>query len=285
MWRSRLRVNLETVLSEVRLSGYRISGLQGRVITQIGRAIVSGRFQPGELLPREADLLTEFGGSRPSLREAMKVLAAKGLIEMRQKVGTWVRARDLWNMFDSDVLAWHYGPGQDGHAVGDSVLHDLIELRQVIEPATARLAAGRATMEDLHRIGQAVDAMQAATDDLARYSEADVAFHMAVFSASHNILLASFAHIVGDFLKLSFRIQQQAMNEADSCMEANVELHRKVFTAINHGDGDAAHQAMLDVILNGKNWLLLANGARPERSCRDDIGADDIGALSPDLGR
>lgn len=288
MWRSRLsekssiqlqrsddtdsapaRVNLETVLSEVRLSGYRISGLQGRVITQIGRAIVSGRFQPGELLPREADLLTEFGGSRPSLREAMKVLAAKGLIEMRQKVGTRVRARDLWNMFDSDVLAWHHGPGQDGHAVGDTVLRDLTELRQVVEPATARLAAGRATMEDLRRIGQAVDGMQATTHDLARYCEADVEFHMAVFSASHNVLLASFAHIVGDFLKLSFRIQQASYNHDQKGAEDNVLTHRKVFAAISHGDGDAAYQAMLEVVLTGKDSLLAAIGtniATPKRA-------------------
>jgi DNA-binding FadR family transcriptional regulator len=256
-------------VSEVRLSGYRISGLQGRVITQIGRAIVSGRFQPGELLPREADLLAEFGGSRPSLREALKVLAAKGLIEMRQKVGTRVRARDLWNMFDSDVLAWHRGPALDGHPVGDAVLRDLIELRQMIEPATARLAATRATTEDLRRIGHAVDAMQAHTRDLARYSEADVEFHMAVFSASHNVLLASFAHIVGDFLKLSFRIQQESYTDDDKGAQDNVITHRAVFTAISHGDGEAAHLAMLEVVLTGKDSLLAAidtTAATPKRA-------------------
>ena len=256
------RAYFETAMSEVRLSGYRISGLQGRVIMQIGRAIVSGRFQPGDLLPREAELLAEFGGSRPSLREALKVLAAKGLIEMRQKVGTRVRARDLWNMFDSDVLAWHHDPGHDGRSVGDTVLRDLIELRQVIEPATARLAAGRSTMEDLRRIGLAVDAMQATTHDLARYSEADVEFHMAVFSASHNILLASFAHIVGDFLKMSFRIQQEALDERDNRIEDDVSQHRAVYAAINRGDGDAAGEAMLNVILNGKNSLLKASAAK-----------------------
>ena len=260
------RVDLEAVLSEVRLSGYRISGLQGRVITQIGRAIVSGRFQPGEILPREADLLAEFGGSRPSLREAMKVLAAKGLIEMRQKVGTRVRARDLWNMFDSDVLAWHHIQGEDGQSVGDTVLRDLIELRQVVEPATARLAAGRSTLEDLRRIGQAIESMHATTGDLARYSEADVEFHMAVFSASHNILLASFAHIVGDFLKMSFRIQQQALNDADNRIEDDVAQHEKVFAAINRGDGDTAQQAMLEVILNGKNSLLMAVKPKTKRA-------------------
>ncbi len=251
-----LRKDDDAVLGEVRLSGYRISGLQGRVITQIGGAIVSGRFQPGDLLPREADLLAEFGGSRPSLREAMKVLAAKGLIEMRQKVGTRVRPRDLWHMFDSDVLAWHSAPALEGQVVGESVLHDLIELRQIIEPATARLAAANSTGEDLRRISLAIETMQAASYSLARYCEADVEFHMAIFTASHNILLANFSHIVSDFLKLSFRIRQATFTDDESGIEESLAKHRKVFLAIKRGDGDAAHQAMLDVILNGKECLM-----------------------------
>jgi len=237
-------------------AGYRISGHQGRVITALGQAIISGRFAPGELLPKEAALLAEFSGSRPSLREALKVLAAKGLIEMRQKVGTRVLSRDLWNMFDSDVLAWHFGSGAHDGTLGEPVLRDLIELRQVIEPAAARFAAGRASLDDLHRLRQAIGAMVATTDDLAAYERADVEFHMAVFSASHNALLARFAHLVANFLQLSFNIQQRALNERDNRIEDDVEQHRKIFDAINRGDGDAAAQAMLDVILNGKNSLL-----------------------------
>jgi GntR family galactonate operon transcriptional repressor len=237
-------------------AGYRISGHQGRVITALGQAIISGRFAPGELLPKEAALLAEFSGSRPSLREALKVLAAKGLIEMRQKVGTRVRSRDLWNMFDSDVLAWHLGTGANDSALGEPVLRDLIELRQVIEPAAARFAAGRADLGDLRRLRQAIGAMQGAVADLPAYERADVEFHMAVFSASHNALLARFAHLVADFLQLSFSVQQRALNERDNRIEDDVDQHRKIFDAINRGDGDAAAQAMLAVILNGKNSLL-----------------------------
>ena len=258
----------EPTLAAVRLAGYRIAGHQGRVITALGQAIVSGRFAPGELLPREAELLAEFSGSRPSLREALKVLAAKGLIEMRQKVGTRVRPRDLWNMFDSDVLAWHLGTGDANSGFGDSMLSDLIDLRQVIEPATARFAAGRASMEDLRRLRHALEAMDAAVGDLAAYERADVAFHMAVFSASHNALLARFAHLVADFLQLSFSIQQRALNEADNRIEDDVEQHRRIFDAINRGDGDAAALAMLAVILNGKNSLLAATWESPPAAPR-----------------
>lgn len=241
-----------------RPSGYRISGLQGHVITELGRTIVSGRFAPGELLPRETELMAEFSASRPSLREALKVLAAKGLIEMRQKVGTSVRPRDLWNTFDSDVLAWHLGEEGSKSAQRDSMLRDLIELRHVIEPTAAQMAAGRATMDDLRRLRAALHAMEAATGDLASYARADVQFHMAVFAASHNVLFASFAHLVADFLRISFSIQQKALNEADNRIEDDVAQHRLVFEAINSGEGESAARAMRNVILNGKNSLLAA---------------------------
>jgi DNA-binding FadR family transcriptional regulator len=162
-----------------------------------------------------------------------------------------VRSKDLWNVFDADVLAWHFSQAQE-----EGILRDLIELRQVMEPAAARLAAGRASMADLQRIGRAYEAMRAHEDNLAAYEGSDVEFHMAVFEASHNTLLRRFAHIVADFLQLSFRIQQQALNRSDNLVEDDVEQHRKIFDAINCGDGNAAADAMLGVILNGKRSLL-----------------------------
>ena len=88
-------------------AGYRLRGIQGRLIRRLGRAIVRGNHAPGSLLPREAELMAEHGASRTSVREAIKVLSAKGLVETRQKVGTRVRPRDEWNIFDADVLGWH----------------------------------------------------------------------------------------------------------------------------------------------------------------------------------
>jgi DNA-binding FadR family transcriptional regulator len=205
--------------------------------------------------------MADFAASRTSLREAFKVLAAKGLIEMRQKIGTRVRPRDLWNMFDSDVLAWHHDQN-----LGDTIFRDLIELRQVIEPSAARFAASRATMSDLRRIGQALQSMQSSVGNLSAYAPADVEFHIAVFAAAHNALLARFAHIVADFLQLSFSIQQRALNERDNRIEDDVDQHRAIFEAINRGDGDTAAAAMLEVILNGKKSLLSALEPRPKGS-------------------
>src|SRR5690606_9231708 len=100
---------------------------------------VGGRYRPGDLLPKESELTEEYGVSRTSVREAMKVLAAKGLVEIRQKIGTRVRDDDLWSVFDSDILRWYAMQGRH-----DVIMRDLIELRQILEPAAARLAAGRA---------------------------------------------------------------------------------------------------------------------------------------------
>ena len=143
-----------------------------------------------------------------------------------------------------------------------SILRDLIELRQAIEPAAARMAAGRANLEDLLRIDHAVCGMRDGVGDLDAYSRADVAFHMAVFGASHNLLFARLSHLVADFLEISFHLQQQALNEDDNRIQDDVEGHQQVFEAIRRGDGNAAAERMLEVVLNGKSSLYHALGSR-----------------------
>lgn len=231
-------------------SGYSMRGLQGRVIDALGRDIVGGRYAPGALLPRETELTASYGVSRTSIREAMKVLAAKGLIEIRQKIGTRVRDRDLWNVFDTDVLTWQHEQG-----LSEAVMRNLIELRQIIEPATARLASARATMADLRRIEQAHEAMAKHVRDPVGYAESDVEFHMAVFGAAHNVLLQRFGHLVADFLRMSFAMQQDAVTRTGADFTKDAAEHRKVFEAINRGEGEGAAAAMLNVILDGKRAL------------------------------
>ena len=233
-----------------RAAGYSMRGLQGKVIDALGRDIVGGRYAPESLLPKEAELIAAYSVSRTSVREAMKVLAAKGLIEIRQKVGTRVRPRDLWNVFDNDVLAWHHQQG-----LSEAVMRDLIELRQVIEPAAARFAASRASMADLRRIERAHAAMAQHVTDPTGYAESDVEFHMAVFAAAHNALLSRFGHLVADFLHLSFALQQDAVSKSGVDFSKDAEEHRRVFDAINRGEPDAAASAMLNVILDGKRAL------------------------------
>ncbi len=236
-----------------RAYGYAIKGAQGRVIDGLGSAIVGGRFPPGSLLPKEPELIAEYGVSRTSVRESLKVLAAKGLVEVRQRVGTRVRPRELWNVFDSDILAWYHSEGLD-----EEIMRDLVELRQILEPSAARLAAGRATAEELGRIERALVAMEEHATDGESYLRHDVEFHMAVYAASGNVLLQRFGHLVVDFLNLSFAIQQRAPLYDATGFASDAESHRVVYAAIARGQADVAAAAMLDLILTGRTALVEA---------------------------
>jgi GntR family galactonate operon transcriptional repressor len=239
-------------------AGYSLRGRQGTVVEALGRAIVSGRYAPGDLLPKEDELSEEYGVSRTTIRSAVTVLAAKGMIEIRTKVGTRVRPAALWNTFDSNLLSWSHAEGQD-----DGLMEALIELRQVMEPAAARLAAGRATMKDLGPLSIAVDAMTNSVGDQAGYAEWDVAFHQAVYDASQNPLLARFGMLVGDFMRIAFEIQQNEVPN-DQALNDDAARHRRVYDAISRGEAELAAEAMLDVVLDGKNTLAVALLARQE---------------------
>ncbi len=238
---------------DISSSGYSMRGLQGRVIEALGQDIIGGRYKPGDLLPREAELTEEYGVSRTSVREAMKVLAAKGLVEIRQKIGTRVRHTDLWSVFDSDILRWYAEQGK-----GDEIMRDLIELRQILEPAAARLAAGRSTMTDLRRIELAYLEMVDSARDNSRYAACDVEFHMAVYGASHNALLQRFGRLVADFMQLSFKVQQRVRVHNVVDFSEDARAHGGVYDAINRGEQGAAGDSMLEVVLDGKSALIEA---------------------------
>lgn len=239
-------------------SGYAMRGLQGIVIERVGRSIVGGAVAPGELLPKEAELVEQFGVSRTSVREAMRVLAAKGLVDIRQKIGTRVRPVDQWNVFDTDILRWHHEEGR-----GADVMRDLVEVRQILEPAAARVAAGRATMADHGRMSAAIQAMADNVHSREGYAAADVEFHLAVYAASHNSLLRQFGSVVADFMKLTFEVQQAAARDDDELVN-DAETHAAVYRAIDRGNGEDAAEAMLRVVLDGKNSLIRALGGAAE---------------------
>lgn len=233
-------------------SGYAMRGLQARVIDGVGRQIVGGEYRPGDLLPKEAELVAEFAVSRTSVREGMRVLAAKGLVDIRQKIGTRVRQPEHWNVFDSDILRWHTEVGR-----GDEIMRNLVEVRQILEPAAARLAAGRASMDDLRRMDDSLREMSRHPGDHEDYAHADVEFHLAVYAASHNVLLRQFGSVVADFMYASFNVQQAA---SDEDLRIDAETHAAVFHAIDRGNGEDAAEAMLRVVLDGKSALIKALG-------------------------
>lgn len=239
-------------LNSISSSKSALRGLQKVVIDRLGRRIIGGHIAPGDFLATEPELGAEFGVSRTSVREAMRVLSAKGLVEIRQKIGTRVQEKKFWNIFDADILRWHHEEGQ-----GDAVMRDLIELRQILEPAASRLAAGRATIDNHRQLKVAITAMERGVDSPEAYAQADLDFHLAVYNASHNSLMLQFGTVVGDFLRRAFLIQQGIVREPSELLK-DVSLHSQVYNAIDRGDGEAAAKAMLLVVLEGKSSLIQA---------------------------
>ncbi len=203
----------------------------------IGRRIVSGTIPEGALLPREAELVTEFGISRQAVREALKVLAAKGLVVSRRRTGTRVQVRRCWNLLDPDVLAWHPPEKLD-----PAFIADLVELRRVVEPTAAAFAAERATPEQIDAIGAALEGMRRSVDDGDAFVRYDAAFHIAVNVASGNALFDRLSLIVEPLLRASFALQLFRHIEAQTLHEI-VPRHAVVFEAIVARDADAARVA------------------------------------------
>ena len=218
---------------------YPTRGVHGRLVEVIGQRIVGDALAPGTDLPREVELMDEFQASRTAVREAIKVLAAKGLVESRQKRGMRVRAQDEWNLLDPDVLAWYAASSPSPELVGQ-----MVELRRMIEPAAARLAAERRSEGELAAIEAAFAQMQAGLDDFTAYYRADLAFHRALFRASGNPFIDRLGAIVAVILEVSFRLQRRSLIPAS----AGLALHAPVLAAIRDGDPAAAEAAMLAII-------------------------------------
>ncbi len=220
-----------------------LAGVHGTIALAIGEDIVRGAIKPGQRLPREAALIERFRASRTAIREAMKVLTAKGLVRARQRAGTKVMPRAEWDLLDADVLSWH-----DPDTVSDSLVSDLVELRQFLEPKAARLAAERATEEDIDAIQAAYEDMALAVADPAEFYDADIAFHLAVFAGCHNLLIQRLSGIVETVLTLSFRLQRPGLVD----LQEAVEAHGRVIDRIRVRDRAGAERAMRAVIGRAK---------------------------------
>jgi DNA-binding FadR family transcriptional regulator len=214
--------------------------IHGSVVDAIGRWILGGTYAPNDLLPREDDLAIELGVSRTSIREAVRVLSAKGLLQARRRVGVRVRDRDDWNLLDPQVLSWHPDVGRD-----EALKTSLIEARSIIEPAAAALAAKRATAGDLVQIEQAYLGMERnVRTDLQACCEADLRFHASVIAASHNVVLKGLTGTIEAALRATFAITNRLMTAQSQALAA----HLAVFECIRMRDADGARAATIDLL-------------------------------------
>ena len=212
-------------------------------LATLGRMIGAGEVPPLSILPVEADLASRLGVGRSVVREAVKVLSAKGLLSARPRHGTQVRPVSEWNLLDPQVLGWLVGPEEPDPAL----LRDLIEMRWIVEPQAAELAAGRAGPEDCDAIRAAYRAMQEAMDPEAAI-EADRRFHLCILAATHNDVLGGLRGVIDAVLLANFHI---AIRQPGAFRE-NLAAHGKVADAIEDGDGAEARAAMLNVLATNR---------------------------------
>lgn len=205
----------------------------------LGRAIVVGDYD-ARPFPNEADIVREHGVSRSVTREAVKMLAAKGLLGARPKQGTFVRPQDEWNLLDPDVLRWLL----EREASIDLLRH-FNELRVGVEPEAAALAARGGSPEQLAAITAGLQRMIAAERGDDDTLEADIAFHVAVLRASNNPFFVQLRDMVSTALRTSIRLTNRIAGRTASIAE-----HTAVRDAIGAHDADAARAAMRKLIGN-----------------------------------
>ena len=211
-------------------------GVHGQTVEIIAQRILSGEITEGETL-NIAQLQDELGVSLTALREALKVLTAKGLVDARQKRGTFVRPRSDWQLLDAEVIRWQFA-----ERANPQLLDELHEVRGIVEPAAARLAGERATDDDLSALDAALTAMIEAGDPAAAVA-ADLAFHRALLRATHNELLQRMEVVIETGLAERDRLVHGLEPDNDP-----VPSHRAIVEAIRSRDAGGAETAMRELL-------------------------------------
>lgn len=211
-----------------------LGSLHGMVVERLGFLISSGAFKAGEVLPNTEELSARLGVGRSVLREGLKVLSGKGMIEARPKTGTRVRPRSEWNHLDPDLLAWRFTEptAADVRAIFD--------LRRAIEPAAAAMCARMASDEQIARLGAIFAEMEVTADDNDRFAGPDLAFHQSLLRYTRNELIASLASVVEMALLISFRMS----DDIRAGQRHSLPSHRAVLERIQAHDEDGARQAV-----------------------------------------
>ncbi len=214
------------------------SSLHRRVAQDIGARILNGEFAPGTLLPNEAEWCVTFGVSRTAVREAIKMLMAKGLIQSRPKIGSRVQPRAAWNLLDRDVLNWYCAAAKPTH-----FLVHMQQVREILEPETAALAAVNRTVEQMAEIDSAFTAM-AKAKTLAALNAADVLFHQAILRAAGNELLVPLGLVIESALGSMFNYTASQRGDIGRTLPG----HERILTAIRGGKPNAARLAVRQLL-------------------------------------
>jgi len=222
------------------MRNYPDRGMHGTVVRGLGVRIVQGAILTGQVLNLD-ELGESFDVSRTVMREAVKVLAAKGLLDARPKRGTSVRDRKDWNLLDPDVLRWQYE--LDGDPAAD-MLDKLAEVRAIIEPASAALAARRRTAEDLVAMDNALAVMRQTGGDAESMTQSDAQFHRALLHATHNELLVQMEIVIDAGL----HVRNRYVHRHSVAVQPSHIAHARVLEAVRARDAEAARSDMCDLL-------------------------------------
>jgi DNA-binding FadR family transcriptional regulator len=220
--------------------GSRTLRMHYRLIDDLGLAILRGEFQPGQSLPPEVRLCEMLGVSRTAMREAIRGLVAKGIVESRPKIGTRVRAREHWNHLDPDVLRWQLEVTDT-----DAYLRKMFQLRHATEPAAAAIAASAADDSDRGRLKEAFQKMVAAGSDNDLWVEADLAFHKEIYLSTHNEFFWPIGQLFSFALREMFVIAALGSHRPRAIVE-----HGDLMAAIVGGKSDLADTAARTLLRN-----------------------------------
>jgi len=209
---------------------------------ELGTKIVTGEYKPGEILPGEIAASQSHRVSRNAYREAVRILSAKGLVESRQKAGTLVTERNRWNLLDPDVLHWTLSSNP-----APEFRDALFELRSIVEPSAASLAAERRSDDDLVAIEDALEKMRDYAPDSPEGEEADERFHEAIFSAAGNDVLRRLASIIAASVKFVAGFKRERHIGRDARPD-----HKALFEAIRARRSNEAYNAMMGLIAHAR---------------------------------
>lgn len=220
-------------------------GVFGYFVHELGRRIVGGDYPVGTTLPNEPDLVEQFGISRTVIREAMKCLAGKGLVEIKTRVGTRVKERSNWHHLDTDVMVWYYETGPSVE-----IMRSIKDLRLALEPEATARAALRRTESDIAAINSAYEEMASTIGDVNSNADADLRFHTAIFAATHNMIYSQLI----DLIAVGIYANRTLSGHEDIAegQKRSLPLHKAILDAIVAQDTDAAIRASRNLL---EAWL------------------------------
>lgn len=216
------------------------TGAAKLAVYTLGRRIANDAYLPGQIMPTEPELAESLGVSRATIRDAIKVLSGKGLVRTARRYGTRVRPVEEWNLLDADVVSWH----EHGHPRLALMFAETTELRIILEPAAAELAAQRATRAQIEVIMEAALALHPEQDDLQAMFASDCRFHATILDATGNGMLRQMRPLIVTMLRVSYEFGILQRVTAPVSRDG----HIRVAEAIRDGKGRIAREEMAKML-------------------------------------